>query len=486
MFCPKCGNQLPDGAKFCSSCGSPVNEQPVTPAMPVEPVMSAIPTMITEPVVAEQPVIAEQPVVPEQPVMPEQPFAPAFMPEQPMPENMGMSATAPVKKSKAPLFIGLGIGVLVIAIIAIILVLIFSGDDDDDKKKTPAAATDAETTTTEISTEEETTTEEATDIVSPDIDYSDATDIVKEFFATLEYMDYDECAEYLYPGFASFIEDYADMGADDYLDAYSYIYYDGNGSFIDYKVKNAKEDDGTNFFVFEDNISGYSDYEKPSAFATCEVEFTYNDQKSSIVVNLGYTNGKFYIYDLTDLELDIEPDTEPESDTTATSDMATIIESRINDSLYDYSIEEGDYEGTLANGVGGYTIKMPDGWTGQENAANGYTYYYAPSGETSFCLLSDTSFGTTDVVSYLTEFCTSLVESDITVINLGKLSTPYANGYYVVGMQTLTDDTDIYVVAYMITDTTASTIHCVSVYTTDVAGAEAVVAEYVAASLIPQ
>lgn len=33
MFCPKCGKQLPDGAKFCTGCGSPVS-QPQTPPAP--------------------------------------------------------------------------------------------------------------------------------------------------------------------------------------------------------------------------------------------------------------------------------------------------------------------------------------------------------------------------------------------------------------------------------------------------------------------
>ncbi|HZJ77854.1 MAG TPA: zinc ribbon domain-containing protein [Clostridia bacterium] len=29
MFCPKCGNQLPDGAKFCASCGNQLKGAPV-------------------------------------------------------------------------------------------------------------------------------------------------------------------------------------------------------------------------------------------------------------------------------------------------------------------------------------------------------------------------------------------------------------------------------------------------------------------------
>ena len=32
MFCPKCGNQLPDGAKFCGACGTTLNAAPAQPA----------------------------------------------------------------------------------------------------------------------------------------------------------------------------------------------------------------------------------------------------------------------------------------------------------------------------------------------------------------------------------------------------------------------------------------------------------------------
>lgn len=36
MFCPKCGAQIPDGSRFCGSCGSPIeakqNPAPVPPA----------------------------------------------------------------------------------------------------------------------------------------------------------------------------------------------------------------------------------------------------------------------------------------------------------------------------------------------------------------------------------------------------------------------------------------------------------------------
>ena len=35
MFCPQCGNQLPDGSAFCSNCGSQLTQQtPVEQPIP--------------------------------------------------------------------------------------------------------------------------------------------------------------------------------------------------------------------------------------------------------------------------------------------------------------------------------------------------------------------------------------------------------------------------------------------------------------------
>lgn len=40
MFCPNCGNQLPEGAAFCSSCGSKISEDGVS-AAPQQPAYAA-------------------------------------------------------------------------------------------------------------------------------------------------------------------------------------------------------------------------------------------------------------------------------------------------------------------------------------------------------------------------------------------------------------------------------------------------------------
>ena len=33
-FCIQCGNQVPDGVKFCPTCGAPIAQAPVQAAMP--------------------------------------------------------------------------------------------------------------------------------------------------------------------------------------------------------------------------------------------------------------------------------------------------------------------------------------------------------------------------------------------------------------------------------------------------------------------
>ena len=37
MFCPKCGTQVPDGVKFCPSCGNLMQAQPQAPVQPQAP-----------------------------------------------------------------------------------------------------------------------------------------------------------------------------------------------------------------------------------------------------------------------------------------------------------------------------------------------------------------------------------------------------------------------------------------------------------------
>ena len=81
-FCINCGSQIPDGAKFCPSCGSPAASIP-TPA----------PAPVPEPIPAPTPVYESTPEP-----------APAPVPE-PAPEPIPTSAPAPVYMQAAQQFI---------------------------------------------------------------------------------------------------------------------------------------------------------------------------------------------------------------------------------------------------------------------------------------------------------------------------------------------------------------------------------------------
>ena len=99
MFCSKCGNPLPDDAKFCSACGAPVKiSQEASPA-PQQP--AGIP---------DETVNIQAPK--REPVMGVQNFS----------APMSGGAAASGKKSKKGLAIGLSIGSVLIAVLAVVLI----------------------------------------------------------------------------------------------------------------------------------------------------------------------------------------------------------------------------------------------------------------------------------------------------------------------------------------------------------------------------
>lgn len=59
MNCPSCGSQMPDGAKFCATCGSAIAAEPAPAPAPQEAgvVLNGQPTPA-----APQPAVAQQPV----------------------------------------------------------------------------------------------------------------------------------------------------------------------------------------------------------------------------------------------------------------------------------------------------------------------------------------------------------------------------------------------------------------------------------------
>lgn len=111
MFCSKCGNPLPDNAKFCGACGapakisqeaSPVPQQPASGSDEVGGIQMPKPVNVPKP----------------EPLMEAQNF------------NVQMSgAVASVKKSKKGLAIGLSIGGVLIAVLAVVMIFALGKKD---------------------------------------------------------------------------------------------------------------------------------------------------------------------------------------------------------------------------------------------------------------------------------------------------------------------------------------------------------------------
>ena len=82
MFCRNCGKQLPDHAKFCSGCGTPVQRPAVIPPEPTIPPVSE-PVLPKEP----EPVIppVSEPVVPREPEPVIPPVSEPVLPREPEP-----------------------------------------------------------------------------------------------------------------------------------------------------------------------------------------------------------------------------------------------------------------------------------------------------------------------------------------------------------------------------------------------------------------
>lgn len=497
MFCPKCGNQLSEGAQFCSSCGSKMNVQPVAPAMPAEPTIPTEPVVSAAPIFTpEQPVVNEVPVAPvftpEQPVMNEVPVAPVFAPEQPVMNNMAIpatpdfnAATAPAKKSKTPLFIGLGIGALLIAIITIVIILIVTSGDDDDNKK-PASATANQTTSDNKSTEEQ-TTERPSMSINNDIDFDDATDVAVDMIYTLSMMEYEDCVDYLYPGLASFIENNTNDDAAEYLDDYSWLFYTPDGDFFDYEVKDAVEENGDYFEEYDlhSALSEYDEYVKPSAFAKVEVEFTYETQTSSIYLILGYTNGQFYVLDFDDSQFNITTEEESTSEIETTTDSAATTEEKIQQMLNDNYIplSGGEYNGSIVNTGDGYSIKVPSDWIEQIYEANNLTYYLSPDYQTQVNVVYDPSYGTVEPVTFLASMYNIYLTKNVSDVQFGTLTSPNADGYF--SRYTYSDNNGdiIYGFQYIFTKEGDTNCYVVTVETYDPYSETFTTANYVAASL---
>ena len=469
MFCSKCGTQLPDGAMFCTSCGNQLNSQPTTPMMPVEPMAPVMETPVMDAPVMDAPVMMETPVmdapvmmetpvmdapmmdapIMDAPVMMETPVmdapmmdtpimpvaepvmdAPAFNPtgQYPynnVPNNMpydmqnNMANNMPVnngpKKSKAPLFIGIGIAVLVAIIVGIVLALVFSKDDDKKNNKSNKKPTSiVEETTEEEITEEET-------IVNADVDLEDAEDTVTSFLRALDSSNYSKASKYVLPVIFEIYEEEG-LSKDDVCELHALDFQDPNGDLIDYEIFYSNNDDSFWFdttkrefsedgYDFED----YSSFEEPTNYAIVHVDFTYEDQTpASVSFYLAMVDGKFYIFEYEASELEALK-SELGSTDASEFDFETSLEEN-------YEFFSQSVDGTTTQ-FDGYTLTIPSDWTA---SANSYT---APD-QKNFILVSAIPLGQSKDET-LKALCETYIELGYENLEFGNLAANDKIGYYI-------------------------------------------------------
>ena len=131
MFCKNCGKELPDSAKFCSGCGTPVISEVTAPGVePPQPPVEENPVSPVPPVeetpVPLAPPVEETPVSPAPPV--EEPTAPAI-PVQPAAPQGEEHIPAPVTKRRGVsgmVVIGLGAVAAIVVAVTVYAVLVVS------------------------------------------------------------------------------------------------------------------------------------------------------------------------------------------------------------------------------------------------------------------------------------------------------------------------------------------------------------------------
>ena len=466
MFCSKCGTQAPDGAMFCSSCGNQLITQPVAPAMPTAPVMPVEPiapvmdTPVMEAPIVETPItdapIMDAPVV-ETPIMDapivetpameapivetpameapvtEVPFmpvaepvltTPAFMPTEPTLTNSASNNNTP-KKSKAPLFIGLGIAGLVIAIVTIVLILIFTKDDDKKKDKAKNKSTSA-ATTTEGSTENETSTEDTTTkpdsgTTETDADIDDAEDMVVKFMKALKASNFSKASNYLLPSLLEALEDQSYLEPDDVTEELATIFSDLDGDVLEYEITDVYFDSSDVFDEIADILMDYPSYEEPTKFATAEIMFSYENQSSYFYFDLAYVDGEWYIieYDDDDFYIDLGTETETDPDTDTPSGEIKDFDTSLVENVIYYP---NDLEGTLTD-FDDYTITIPSDWTYEDDMIVDSAVQNAVQIEA----ISLNGQSTEDYLKGLYDMC---LEENCTYFELGNLILDESTGYY--------------------------------------------------------
>ena len=406
MICSKCGTHLPDGTAFCPSCGNQLNFQPTAPIMPVEPIA---------------------------PVMSGPSMGGPTM-GNPVMCNPYMST--PPKKSKAPLFIGLGIIALVIAIVSIVLVLLFAGGEDDKKAKkvssTETTSIKTEGSSTEKDTEEtteETTTEPDTTVVGV-IDYDEAEDIVLNFLDNLSSENYSKAGDYILPVLVDVLCDAGYANKAEAMKSTAISFTDWNGNFYDYEIAYSEEYDNSRYEylvydLLEDgcDIKNYPSHKEPTAFAIVTVELSTGNNYDYLDIYLVYVDGEFYIidYNFEDFDLLINGEPESESETTTNVNSDFDFEKSLNENYHTLS---NSIEGTVHQ-FDDYTLIIPDTW--ETSTSNSIS----PDMNSVVTFGSSTPISAQTKMNYLKELCKVYIERGYTNFEFGNLNANGKEGYYI-------------------------------------------------------
>lgn len=154
MLCPRCSQNLPDGARFCPACGQeieaipPAVTQPVPqPAQPQQP--AAAPQVPAQP----QPAQPAAPAQPQQPVAPEQPQTSGFYPTDgavpPAPAAAPAQPVAGKPKKKSSKLVAIVVAVLAFVIASQAGQFMAGSFLEDEGSSTEIAESDSEFETPE-------------------------------------------------------------------------------------------------------------------------------------------------------------------------------------------------------------------------------------------------------------------------------------------------------------------------------------------------
>jgi len=148
MQCQQCGTVLPEGSRFCSTCGTQLAPPPQAAPQPPYPVQEVAPTQPfpapqpPAPAPAQQPPAAGQPApypATQQPQpQPQQPYAPQ-PPYPPEPPCEAQAAAPAPKKKRTGLIIGIILGVVLLLAVAGVLAVLLLLPSTTTTTVTPGA-----------------------------------------------------------------------------------------------------------------------------------------------------------------------------------------------------------------------------------------------------------------------------------------------------------------------------------------------------------